>query len=823
MALCCGRRYGKCLSPDTRIALSDGTWKKITDLSVGDLVPTLNEETYAIEEKPILHVIANGKRDTVIVKTASRKIRCTPNHPILVNNSWMEAGDIRERDLVGVPKALPRFGEFSRPGHEVDFMAIWLAEGRGSLISNTTPAIMDCIRNAATFWGMKVITADGNEGVTWRVTFGLGTGQKTPENGLRKLLDADGLYERDSKTKFIPSWVYTLPRQQLARFLNLFVACDGTVTQKCKTLWSMEIGLANEGMVRQLSELFLKFGIRGQIYHKIHAANGKSGEPFQSWSYIVCESVSLAKFCLEVGALSKEDKVAGALKSALESGGTCNTYLPISYEQACNHLKYTPDSRGDARSSSVVPFDLPRELKDILRSWRKQTPSRVSEKRYRQLAAYLDDYFDSLVGGDVAWEEVIGVENGGEIETFDLTIEDNHNFIAEGFITHNTLLDATIAADGAAKGQLIGVFAPEHKITTEFFREIADTLAPIKKQSSMTAGVFRTKTGGRVDFWTLENERAGRSRKYHKVIIDEAAFGKNNVIDIWERAIRPTLVDYGGTALVTSTPNGANPDNFFYKICNDPKYNFKVFKAPTHDNPFLSQEELKKLETDYPPLVYKQEFLAEFVDWSGDAFFSLDSLLENGQPCIPPARSDAVFAIIDTAVKTGKHNDGTAVIYCLYNRVLGRPLLILDYDIVQIEGALLETWLPTVFQNLEHLAKLHQCRNGSLGAYIEDQNAGSILIQQAKRRGWPAQAIDSKLASVGKDERAISVSGYVYRKMVGLTQTAYDKTMDYKGTHRNHLIGQVCGFHVGVDNITDDLLDCFTYGISIALGDTHGF
>ena len=42
---------------------------------------------------------------------------------------------------------------------------------------------------------------------------------------------------------------------------------------------------------------------------------------------------------------------------------------------------------------------------------------------------------------------------------------------------------------------------------------------------------------------------------------------------------------------------------------------------------------------------------------------------------------------------------------------------------------------------------------------IEDKNSGTILLQQALRRGMPAQAIDSKLTAVGKDERALNVSG----------------------------------------------------------------
>jgi hypothetical protein len=92
--------------------------------------------------------------------------------------------------------------------------------------------------------------------------------------------------------------------------------------------------------------------------------------------------------------------------------------------------------------------------------------------------------------------------------------------------------------------------------------------------------------------------------------------------------------------------------------------------------------------------------------------------------------------------------------------------MILDWDVAQIEGALLETWLPTVFRRLEELAQQCRARLGSLGAMIEDKNSGTILLQQALRRGLQAQAIDSKLTAMGKDERALSVSGYVYRGQV---------------------------------------------------------
>jgi hypothetical protein len=98
-------------------------------------------------------------------------------------------------------------------------------------------------------------------------------------------------------------------------------------------------------------------------------------------------------------------------------------------------------------------------------------------------------------------------------------------------------------------------------------------------------------------------------------------------------------------------------------------------------------------------------------------------------------RCDCVFAIIDTASKTGTENDGTAVTFFPRDRYGGRQrLIILDWDIVQIEGALLVTWLPLVFAQLEQLSQICQARFGSIGAVIEDKNSGTIFLQQALRR-----------------------------------------------------------------------------------------
>jgi hypothetical protein len=400
-----------------------------------------------------------------------------------------------------------------------------------------------------------------------------------------------------------------------------------------------------------------------------------------------------------------------------------------------------------------------------------------------------------------------------------------------------------LAGDRVAKGQNVGIFVPNYKIQTEVYAELEESLLPIKRSSSKADWVQRYMTGGRIDFWTLENERAGRSRKYHLVLIDEAAFTKDStMMKIWETCIAPTLLDYEGQAVVGSTPNGINEENFFYQVCMKPELGFSEYHAPTAQNPYMPfplphetrvqwqlrrEAEFQKLKDRNHPLVYRQEYLAEFVDWSGVAFFELDKMLVNGEPAALPIMPDYVFAVLDTAVKDGAEHDGTAVTFYARNQHgIGAPLTILDWDIVQIQGASLETWLPTVYQQLQYWANITSARFGSGGVWIEDKMSGSILLQQAANHGWQAHPIDSKLTSLGKDARAINCSGQVYRGEVKLYQDAFNKKKLYKGFEKNHLISQVCGFTIGDKNAAtraDDLLDTFTYGIAIALGNADGF
>lgn len=384
---------------------------------------------------------------------------------------------------------------------------------------------------------------------------------------------------------------------------------------------------------------------------------------------------------------------------------------------------------------------------------------------------------------------------------------------------------------GQRRGLKVGLFAPEHRQLAEPYDELYYLLRDVLTKSSRQAGAMRLINGGLIDFWALnDNPLAGRGREYDLVMIDEGAFTKNGqMIDIWKKAIRPTMVTRpGARAFVFSTPKGVDPDNFFWMICNDREFGFLEHHAPSSSNPYIPPDELERERQQNHPMIFRQEFLAEFVDWSGSALISEQDLLIEGRPAQHPAYSEYVVAVIDTALKQGNDHDGTAVTYFCFNPYGPdkHQVTILDWDIVSIDGAFLEQWIPSVFARLETLAGVKKSRYGSAGAYIEDAASGIILLQQCAAKGLPAHPIDSKLTSLGKDARVLNILNHTHQGAVKLSEHAYAKTINYKGQTRNHLLTQVTGFRMGDKDAAkraDDLMDTFTYGIEIILGNASAY
>ncbi|EFH6060534.1 terminase, partial [Escherichia coli] len=164
----------------------------------------------------------------------------------------------------------------------------------------------------------------------------------------------------------------------------------------------------------------------------------------------------------------------------------------------------------------------------------------------------------------------------GQIAAWTAAIEERFHAVCCGRRWGKTVMLVNIATSFATRkfaipttGQLIagrvGIFTAQYRQYQEIWDEISAVLQPLILSQSKNEKRIILRNGGRIDFWVTDNNKlAGRGRKYHAVLIDEAAFTKSPEMleEIWPRAIRPTLVDYRGCAWVFSTPNGIDESNF---------------------------------------------------------------------------------------------------------------------------------------------------------------------------------------------------------------------------------------------------------------------
>lgn len=172
-----------------------------------------------------------------------------------------------------------------------------------------------------------------------------------------------------------------------------------------------------------------------------------------------------------------------------------------------------------------------------------------------------------------------------------------------------TALGITTACKAAIDGQPVGWFAPGYKYALEAWREIVQRLGPVAERVSEQEKRIELITGGVIEVWTLDTQDPARGRKYALVVIDEAGIVRD-LTETWQAAIRPTLADLRGRALILGTPKGRRHGfmAMFNRGLQDDEPNWESFRASTLDNPYIPPEEIEEARKELPAEVFSQEF-----------------------------------------------------------------------------------------------------------------------------------------------------------------------------------------------------------------------
>lgn len=246
----------------------------------------------------------------------------------------------------------------------------------------------------------------------------------------------------------------------------------------------------------------------------------------------------------------------------------------------------------------------------------------------------------------------------------------------------------------ALHGYPVGWFSPTYKMLEEVWRDTKRSYAEAVRHKDESLMRLELWGGGVIDFWSLDRADSVRGRKYRRVIIDEAAVVAG-LEEAWPAVIRPTLTDLKGEADFLSTPKGRNYFHDLYQRGDSEHHpDWYSASAPTSANPYIDPAEIEAARMELPELIFRQEYLAEFVD-AGGARISR-AWLKHG----PAPDNLSISMGVDLAISTKTDADYTAI------AVLGRApdgqLFVLDvqrirapfHDVLRFIESMAGKWKP---------------------------------------------------------------------------------------------------------------------------------
>ncbi len=433
-------RESGCLTADTMVLRADTN----SEVSIGELMASGATDTpvWALDERlklvprTMTHAFPSGTKPTFELTLASgRRIQATGNHKFLTYDGWMPLSELTPGTrMASVRHVPPPLQSGARDDDEIVLLAHLL--GDGSFVkrqpiryASTDDANLEAVGLAANRrFGIAPVR---DEYPSARVTtlrlpapFHLTHGRRNP---IAAWLDTDGLFGLRSHEKFVPEWVFGLPKDQVGLFLRHLWATDGSVRWDDKRrLGHVYYASTSRRLVDDVARLLLRFNVFTRI-KRSRKAGYRDG-----WNLHVYGAENQLRFVDDIGVHGARGEKARALGQMLREIRP-NTNLDtvptevwgkvreVLADKNMTHREFA-SAMGNKFSGSTM--------------W-KHAPSR---QRLARVAQLLDDAdLEVLATNDVYWDTIKSIEPAGEQPVFDATVLGVHNFVANGIATHNSL------------------------------------------------------------------------------------------------------------------------------------------------------------------------------------------------------------------------------------------------------------------------------------------------------------------------------------------------------------------------------------------------
>lgn len=176
-----------------------------------------------------------------------------------------------------------------------------------------------------------------------------------------------------------------------------------------------------------------------------------------------------------------------------------------------------------------------------------------------------------------------------------------------------------------SRGCNVGWVSPIYKQCKKVFKEL--------KKATEKSGYFKYNEsdlviegfGSKIQFFSAERPDNIRGNTFDYLICDEFDFMKKGT---WEEVLQPTVLVKGKKVIFISTPKGRGM-MFKMKLNAQTDDRFRYFHFTSYDNPMIDPAEIDSIRLNIPEHIFRQEYLAEFIDGGAGLFKNVKACIKN--------------------------------------------------------------------------------------------------------------------------------------------------------------------------------------------------
>ena len=433
-------KRGKCSPAASLVYLADGSIKTIGEiinrgLKTDVVSYDINSGKFATQK--ITNHFCNGKKRVYkIITRTGREIKLTRNHPLLTMFGWEPVKELNPGNHIAVPKSVPFFGKETTEPYKLDALAYLITEGT---ISQTTYYFSKKHKKTIEYFSSVVDKFNDSLFISKSLTHTISRGN------IKKWFAELGLDGKRSKDKFIPDFIFRLKKHLIKRFLQVMFDCDGSIEKTGTVSYSS----ASERMIRQVQHLLSRFGIVSKIRDK-----PKKGISY--YELTIRDKANSLLFEDKIGFFLEKQERAKLIWDKLRKKTEYSFLDTIPYEFIFKRIKPVMDKYTFTSNWSNCPVK-GRLLESYSHAVRRK--GGLTRNKTSEIVNLLSKpELISIIDSDVVWDEIKSIEFDGIEETYDIEVENTHNFIANDIVIHNSFALTEIAKQALFRGFNVAFF-----------------------------------------------------------------------------------------------------------------------------------------------------------------------------------------------------------------------------------------------------------------------------------------------------------------------------------------------------------------------------